>query len=370
MAATTSRTVSTLARKAKQAHKKVLKVREEHGNATHPRDLAALTLVLGHKRKAEPVMRHASLTRSMWHNEIKPHAPLKLPDWSADEALAVIDVQREKIKDIDVELEEAMDERAKFVAALAELYSEELGSRGVNAAISRVTDFNLPLIKRDLERAGKLTAKAQSAADTDGQADAGDTSDDTAGLELLPAPQVAERLGTTLNKFLARIKDARAGDGPIAQRGRGRVMLFDVEKARAWWVTNRYDWLSAAELAERWDVEPRVVRERLRGASNKGTTPEHIEENGRYRYKPEAADTWWEGLQKHEKAVAEGVDAEGRWNTARLARELGVSSDKVKDVTRGWREKSDLTEHVVDERGHRWWNPEPFLAKWRAGQRT
>ncbi|TMR06378.1 hypothetical protein ETD86_52830 [Nonomuraea turkmeniaca] len=373
MAATTSRrrSPSTLANKTKQAHGKVMQVRARHTDATHPRDLAALVLVLVHKNKAEAVMRRANLTRSMWHNEIKPHAPLELPDWTEDEALAIIDAQLQQIAKIDSDLEKAMDERARHVAALAQHYTAEFGrSRGVKAAIVAATGLNMPLVGRDLERAAKIVTETKPAADAGEQAHAGEQpdADDTFGREMLPAPEVAARLGTTLNKFLARIKyaDASVGPGPISRRGRGRVMLYDVETTRRWWQKNRFDWLSVTELAERWGAEARVVRERLRGAATRGVTPEHLVENGRYRYNPGAADAWWNGLQKLGQAVAEGEDDKGRWTTARLARELGTTPDKVKDVTRAWREKGELTAHVTDERGHRWWNPEPFLEKWRA----
>ncbi|MBG0818466.1 hypothetical protein [Planomonospora sp. ID82291] len=351
----------TLAKGARDAHLRVKTIRDQHSTATHPRDLAAATLVYGHGYKAEAVMRLAGLTRSMWHNEIKPHLPVdpdpvdpntckpKLPDYTEQEALEVIKAQLKTITDLDRALEAAMQDRAEKVYALYEIALQEDPSRP-KMVVQELTGFNLPLITRDVSKAEmNKSAPAEAGAPAPNG-------------EWVPAAEVATRLGVTLNKFLKRVSAAGTA-GPPTRRGRGRVTLFDLEPTLTWWTDNQHHWLSAAELADRWGVPAAAVRERLRAADSRSETPTCRAVDNRYFYEPESADAWWAGVQEREKAVSHGRDAHGRVTLGWLERRLSLTYEQVKYMARRWREAGDPVPSELDDRRIRWYEPGPFILR-------
>lgn len=123
-------------------------------------------------------------------------------------------------------------------------------------------------------------------------------SEDTAAADteegLEPIAVLADRLGVPLKRILDRIEYARKNDiaVPRTSPGRGRMVMVDVPAFVQWWEDNRFHWLSAQELADRWGMPVPHVRARLRTAKDKGTEPESVNFGRLIYYNPQAADDW------------------------------------------------------------------------------
>ncbi|MBG0818966.1 hypothetical protein [Planomonospora sp. ID82291] len=256
------------------AHKTVLDLQNQHKRCAHRRNLGALVLVRTHKRKVVPTLRVAGLARNNWVTGILPKAPTRLPDWTAEKAEEVLAETVKTIADLAIEEARVREVRIRGLRALAdaELDGEPLFT---NTEIADLVGMSKVTVGEDLAK----TAEAAAAAD-----------DST----LEPAAVLAEKLGVPLKELMDRIQYARENGiaVPRTSRGSGRVLMVDVPAFEEWWTANRFHWLPAQALAERWGVEYGTLKERLRAAKAKGTTPESENRGRRIFYNPEAADAW------------------------------------------------------------------------------
>ncbi|WP_449061747.1 hypothetical protein [Planomonospora algeriensis] len=175
---------------------------------------------------------------------------------------------------------EAREARIRGLRELAAL-TDETGARlYTNAAIARMVGMSEALVGEDL---GRSDEPGDTVPDEPG---------DTAGL--VPIAELADALGVQVKKVLDLVEYARENgiDVPRMSLGGARVVLVDVSAFQEWWTANRFHWLSAQELAERWGVPYPQLKERLRTAKAKGEAPQAESRGRRIFYEPAAADEW------------------------------------------------------------------------------
>ncbi|GAA2692155.1 hypothetical protein [Nonomuraea recticatena] len=281
MNVTLSREIQETVARTKAAHQTVKAARKRHEKAVQKRNLGALVLVMRHDRKVLPTMRLAALGRAQWQ-EILPEAsiPSTLPKWSPEQAEKVIAEAVSEIAAIGVEEQQARENRVRGVLKLSQTTID--GNKLNNVEVGELTELGKVMVGKDLKHAKEWGFT---------EPDAG-TASESAGM--VPLAVMAERLGVSTKRVLDRIEYARENgiEVPRMSLAANRVQLVDEEAFPAWWVENRFHWLAAKDLAERWGVPYEAVKERLRTAKAKGTDPESANFGRRIFYEPASADEW------------------------------------------------------------------------------
>ncbi|MFC4014627.1 DNA-directed RNA polymerase subunit alpha C-terminal domain-containing protein [Nonomuraea purpurea] len=339
----------------KRAHDGVTEAVKKNLKAVQERNLASLVFAKTHKQPVATANQLAGI-QAMTFNEMVRDAPVPnmLPKMTLAAAEEMITTSAKAVTDTALEQDEARERRIRGILKLS--HTEVDGKRLTNAKIARLTGLSPQLVGKDLK-----TAKERDYSPDDDI--------EAAEPKAVPAAAMAERLGTTVKQLMGRLDAARRQriqiEGTSVNPG-GRVMLFDVEAFPAWYRGHRLHWVTLAEFADSRGVSFHDFYSRLRTARAKGLEWETSDVLGGLTLNdPEAVAAWWDPVAKYEDAVLHGCDEHGRRNIAGMMALLGLSENQVDWTVRGWREEGDLPAHVIDERGSRWFEPLPFVAKLR-----
>ncbi|MGV9383577.1 DNA-directed RNA polymerase subunit alpha C-terminal domain-containing protein [Nonomuraea sp. NPDC003707] len=339
----------------KAAHDTLMDARDQYAKAVQSRNIGALVLIMTHDRPAATIAKVAGITVFSLLEETVPEAPVPdtLPALALEDAEAKVTEAVKILADFTTAEEAAREKRVRGVLKLS--HTEVNGKRLTNAAIARLTGMSAQLVGKDLKNAEKLGYRVDDP--------------EPAGPAGVPVAVMAERLGVTVKRIMDRVGTARRNGIPVegtTLATNGRVLLYDRDVFPAWWYRNRFHWVTLAEFADSRDVPFGELYRRVRTARKNGVEWETTSEYGGVTLNdPEALAAWWEPVAKREEWLARGYDDQGRRTVSELARLLGMQEDQVEWKIRAARAQDDMPPHVVDERGVRWFEPLPVVAKVR-----
>ncbi|MFG6197782.1 hypothetical protein [Nonomuraea sp. JJY05] len=279
-----------IAEETAAAHDQVTKARKKHNKAAQRRNLAVFTLYHVHEqKKVAPLSRLAAINRVDFYKLLKKApVPSTLRPMSLEEAKAVVAKQVDTIAKIAVEEESARERRIRGVLKLSQARID--GEPLTNADIAKATNMSATMVGTDLEEAAKRGYVADDAAEAGAE--------EAESPEMIPLRDMAKRLGTSVERILARVAAVRKSGGTIEGMSRvgSRVMMADPAVFTAWWERLHLGWMTLSEFAERRgstyeEVFARLHYARTRHGLDLTRTDEY---GGADLYDPEPLAAWWD----------------------------------------------------------------------------
>ncbi|MER5322392.1 hypothetical protein [Streptosporangium roseum] len=306
------------------AHKDAVKLQGQRKVEAAPRNLAGIVLIRRHKADAPAVYELMGVSRTMGDQEILAHAPVDelLPDWSQEQAQAIIAEQRAVLDDVATKQEQKVATRREAITRLA--VGAVDGSRWKPGEIAKATGLTIQQIKADTWRT--LAEAAEIVSSTT--------------VRVQDALDTAARTGRELPPRM------------------GEPALFEPVAFKTWWEAGRYGWLSAfahaADLGADW-IE---VQELLTLAEEIGDLPEHEDVDGTRVFDPSGFRAWWKNRERDAAEIAAG------WAGATaLAYELQVPVLRLLGLLTAAKASRTLPRHKQGSRG-RLYEVGPFREWW------